>query len=139
LVTQSLSVGTHTITLTAANSSGLSSSDNITVRIAPVCSATLSPDLVLHIPIITFGGQSYWADFRYIPGTFDFAFVTAGLVTETARYSSCAASTLAGDLKLHISLGIYSGIAFQADLEYVPAAGPDIVIRLTSVAGNDNF
>lgn len=95
------------------------------------CAATLSSDLKLHIPIITFNNQSYWADLQYQSGS-NFTLSNAGVVTDTSSYSGCTAATLSSDYKLHIPALTYNNASYWADFQYVP----DATFTLIGAAAN---
>lgn len=96
------------------------------------CAATLSSDLKLHIPILTFNGQSYWADLQYTSGS-NFTLSNAGAVTDTSSYSGCTAATLSSSsYKLHIPALTYNNVSYWADFQYVP----DATFTLTGAAAN---
>ena len=56
------------------------------------CAATLSPSLLLHVPILMYDGQSYWADFQYIYNTMDFFLINIGPVTDISSFGDCVVS-----------------------------------------------
>jgi beta-glucanase (GH16 family) len=65
------------------------------------CSATLSADLTLIVPIVNYAGQAYWADFAYVPNTMDIALTTVGVVADTSQFSTCTPATLSPSLQFH--------------------------------------
>lgn len=81
------------------------------------CAAVLSEDLYLHIPIMTYSGQSYWADLSYDADTQSFRVGTAGLVMDISPFSGCSPATLSHDSKLRIPEIIFDGQSFSADLQ----------------------
>lgn len=82
------------------------------------CSASLSPDLNLHIPIVNFNQASYWVDFSYVPSTANFKITNSGVIMDASPYSSCAPGTLSADLKLHIPALTFGNSSYWADLRY---------------------
>lgn len=85
---------------------------------ANTCSATVSPELRIHIPILTYSGGSYWADFQYAQGM-DFSLTSAGALTSTGRYSTCNnTASLSSDLKLNIPELTYNGGSYWANFQY---------------------
>jgi subtilase family serine protease len=84
----------------------------------PNCAATLSGNFTLSVPILTYAGQTYWADFQYVPNTMDFALTNAGLVADADQFSSCAPATLSTSLQLQIPAIIFNGISYWGDFQY---------------------
>jgi hypothetical protein len=82
------------------------------------CAASLSSDLLLHIPILTFNDVSYWADFQYVPNTLDFELQNAGVVTDTSSFNGCAPSTLSPALELHIPVLTFNDVSYWGNLSY---------------------
>lgn len=82
------------------------------------CAATLSSDLLLHVPIITFNNQPYWADFQYTNGL-DFELVAAGVVPDMSPFSNCSQSNLSGSLELFIPTVSIGSTSYWADFQYV--------------------
>jgi hypothetical protein len=102
------------------------------------CTATLSSDLNLHIPIISFNGS-------YIGG--DTTCETAAgnsIICRVINYSNvnsqdfadCKPSTLTPDLNLHVPAGIYKNISYEVDFEHVPTNDNQIWFKLTNVVKN---
>jgi hypothetical protein len=84
-----------------------------------ICAASLSSDLsTLLVPIVTFAGQDYWADFQYVPNTMDFALTNAGLVADSSQFSTCSPATLSSSLQLQIPTVIFRGVSYWADFQY---------------------
>lgn len=81
------------------------------------CSATLAGG-VLHVPIITYGGASYWADLQQSSSGSSFAVSNSGAVTDTSPYSSCLPATLSSSWQLHVPEIIYGGVSYRADFQY---------------------
>jgi hypothetical protein len=97
------------------------------------CTATISDNLILHVPIIDYNnGAYYWADFSYAPNTLDFTLINAGVVPDIGPFSGCAFSTLSSDLKLHIPQVTFAGASYWADLQYTQ----DVAFTLTDAGGN---
>jgi sugar lactone lactonase YvrE len=82
------------------------------------CTANLSNDLTLSVPIVTYAGQAYWADFQYVPNTMDFAVTNIGVVDDLSQFSTCAAATLSPSLQLQIPIVIFNGVSYWADFQY---------------------
>ena len=98
------------------------------------CTATLSGDLNLHIPIVNFNDNQayYWADFAYVPNTMDFTLTNGGPVSDVTHFSSCAPSTLSTDFKLHIPAVTFGSASYWADLQYTR----DLIFTLTGAGQN---
>lgn len=82
------------------------------------CAATVSSSLVVHIPILTFSGANYWADLAYNSSNATLTVANAGAVSDTSPYSSCTASTITSDFKLHIPVLMLNGVSYWADLQW---------------------
>lgn len=85
------------------------------------CDATLSSStLLLTVPILTFDVYTLWANFKYVPGTLDWALDlnSLGFVEDASIYSNCAPSTLSPDFKLHIPAVTFSGGSYSLDFEW---------------------
>ena len=82
------------------------------------CTANLSNDLTLSVPIVTYAGQAYWADFQYVPNTMDFAVTNIGVVDDLSQFSTCSAATLSPSLQLQIPAVIFNGVSYWADFQY---------------------
>ncbi len=128
----STSARTATIRVTAPGATG--SPKDVTVIQAPiVCTAILDGNFSLFIPVLSYLDlslvkTSYWAYFVYeynptYPALMLFKLTSAGIST-----FSCAASTLSGDLKIHIpDLLLPDGITHRSvDMEYSPALSTDV-------------
>ena len=83
-----------------------------------VCTAFLSSDLTLSVPIVTFAGQAYWADFQYVPNTLDFELTNAGLVADAGEFSACTPATLSASFQLHIPDINFNGVSYWGDFQY---------------------
>lgn len=99
--------------------------------ISSTCAAILSPDLKLYVPVLTFNGQSYWADFLYASG-FNFMLSKAGSITDAGSYAGCAPAALSSNLRLHIPSVTYNAISYWADFQY--ATG--MIFTLTGAGAN---
>ena len=102
------------------------------------CTATLTSDLFLHVPIIDFNGTYLQGDATC---QFDSSSSLRCLVASfgeasSSDFSNCEASTLTSDLKLHIPAGIYNNISYQADFEYVPSTDGQIWFKVVDVTKN---
>jgi hypothetical protein len=101
------------------------------------CTATLSDDLTLHIPIINFNGN-------YIQGDAicqsDAGSTICRVINHRAAnpldYVDCQASTLTSDLRLQVPAGIYKDISYKAEFEKVPSADGQIWFKLISATKN---
>jgi hypothetical protein len=82
------------------------------------CAAALSSDLKLHVPIITFYGKSYYADFEVIPDSLEIQLTSSGLLTDVGPFVGCRPSLLSPDLTLHIPTILFGGSSYLADFEY---------------------
>lgn len=103
------------------------------VRTADNCAATLSStDLSIHIPIVTFYGTAYWADFQYVPNTLDFNLTNAGVISDTSPFSACTPATLSNDLLFHLPVIMFNGVSFWADLQY----SHDVTVTLVGAGQN---
>lgn len=92
------------------------------------CEATLSSDLRLHVPVLSYGNDYYWADFNYKPQfTENIVFGLSGAGAATGDISAgCRTATLSsGDFTLHLPYLSYNGLTFKADLKYAPELGTD--------------
>ena len=82
------------------------------------CSATLTTDLILHIPIVDFQGSAYWVDFRYVPDTLDFVMTDAGVVVDDTAFRGCTHSVLSNDLKFGLPDIMFAGKSYWIELTY---------------------
>jgi hypothetical protein len=100
------------------------------------CTATLSSDMLLHVPIITFSGKTYRADFQYVVNTMDFEIKNVELVENTSSFSDCEPATLSSALKLFIPLVSFNGVSYWVYLVY----SHDLLFTLTegNVKNNGN-
>lgn len=82
------------------------------------CAATLSNDLLLDVPILTFYGVPLQADFQVIPGTFDIELTNYNPPGDPTLFSGCRPSVLSPDLLLHVPNILFAGLSFLADFKY---------------------
>lgn len=85
------------------------------------CAATVSSSLtglVAHIPIFTYNGSNYWADFKYNLNDSTVTISKTGEVSDLSPYSACTASRLSSDLKLHVPAVIFNGASYRVTLQY---------------------
>ncbi len=89
------------------------------------CAATLSSGLQLHIPVINFHGQSYWADFQVISDTLEIHLNTLeiqltnyGLLTDIRPFANCRPALVSPDLTLHSPTILFGGVSYLADFQY---------------------
>lgn len=83
------------------------------------CAASLSGTLILHVPIVTYSGQAYWADLQYTYASDSSLVVTsAGLWTNTSFFRNCTSSDISPDLLLHIPVLVFNGVSYSADFQY---------------------
>jgi hypothetical protein len=83
-----------------------------------LCAATLTGNLTLSVPIVTFAGQAYWADFAYVPNTMDIALTNVGVVADASQFSTCAPATLSPSLQLQVPAIIFYGVSYFGDFQY---------------------
>jgi hypothetical protein len=82
------------------------------------CAASVSSSLAVHIPIVTYSGANYLADLQYNSTTGQLTVAGAGAVSDASSYSSCTASTLSSDFKLHIPVVMIGGVSYWLDLQW---------------------
>lgn len=85
------------------------------------CAANVSSNLtglVAHIPIFTYNGSNYWADFKYNLNDSTVTISKTGEVSDLSPYSACTASKLSSDLKLHVPAIIFNGASYRVTLQY---------------------
>jgi hypothetical protein len=97
------------------------------------CDAALSSTFSLHVPVLTFYDQYFWADFEYVPNTLNFNLTNAGLVTDTSLYSGCSPSTLSSDFALHIPAVTFYNNSYWLDMIY---SGQGVTFTVTGVGQN---
>lgn len=95
------------------------------------CDATLSSTLLLVVPVLTYNGQYYWANFQYSTGS-NFTLTNAGGVADSNVYSSCSPATLSSDFKLHIPAVTYNGGSYSVDFQYTTG----LTFTLTGAGAN---
>lgn len=98
------------------------------------CAAILSNDYSLSVPIVIYAGQSYWADFQYVPNTTDFTLTSAGLISDTSPFSACTPATLSPDYALKIPVVIFNSGAYWADLRYNDGTTLTLTVAGTNLA-----
>lgn len=92
---------------------------NFRTATANNCAAVIIlPNLVVHVPIITFSGSSYWIDITYNPADSTLVLTNAGIVNDVSPYSNCTPSTLSSDFKLHIPVALLKGNSYWINLQY---------------------
>ena len=82
------------------------------------CTATLSNNLLLDVPILTFYGVPLQANFRNVPGTIDIELTEYAPIGDPTRFNSCRPSLLSPDLILHVPDISFAGRSFLADFQY---------------------
>jgi hypothetical protein len=126
---------TATIRVTATGATGSPQDVTVTQASAPTaCTATIDGNLSLHVPYITYPDPrvvSLWVDFVYefsptYPALILFKLINYAVINNPSF--SCAASTLSGDLKIHIPDVLFpDGITHRSvDMEYSPALSTDV-------------
>lgn len=119
LVVNNLAAGNHTITVTATNSTGQTATDSINVTVTDnKCMASLSSSLVMNIPVVAFKEWNLWLNLQYNAATSSLTVAGLDVVSNTAPYSNCAASTLSPDLRLHIPVLMIGADSYWLDLQY---------------------
>lgn len=86
------------------------------------CAAALASDLSLHLPILSYSGSAFWADFSYVPNTASFNLTNAGLVTDTAPFAGCSPATLSSDFKMHVPAVTFNSVFYWLDMIYSQGA-----------------
>jgi len=82
------------------------------------CTATLSNDLLLDVPILTFYNVPFQAYFQVVTGTLDFELTSYSPPGDPTLFSGCRASLLSPDLVLHVPNILFGGRSFLADFQY---------------------
>jgi hypothetical protein len=82
------------------------------------CVATLSSDLQFHVPVVSFQGQPYWADFQVSPDTLEIQLTNYGLLTDISPFANCRPALLSPELTLHIPTILFDGVSYLADFQY---------------------
>lgn len=82
------------------------------------CAASLSASLVIHLPVVTYGGSNYWADLQYNSSTSTLTLTNAGVVNDMSPYANCTASSLTSGLRLHIPVLVVNNISYLLDFQY---------------------
>jgi Photosynthesis system II assembly factor YCF48 len=106
--------------------------------VSGACTATLSADLSLHIPVIAFDGTDLWADESCGSATDGTVLcrVTGYGEANPADFKNCQAATLSAEFDLHVPATIYSNISYEAEFEYLPTSDGQIWFKLTGGAKN---
>ncbi|MEK6672073.1 MAG: hypothetical protein AABY42_01170 [Nitrospirota bacterium] len=107
-------------------------SPGFAVNTTNICAASLSNTLRLHVPVLTFGSQYFWADFEYVTNSLNFTLTNYGEITGTDNFSSCSPSTLSTELTLHIPVVFYNDISYRADFQYTQG----LIFSLTNAEKN---
>lgn len=82
------------------------------------CAASVSSNLTVHIPIITYNGSYYWADLRYRSDVSILTVANTGIVSNTFFYSNCTPSSLTSEGLMNIPTVIFSGLSYWLDLQW---------------------
>ncbi|MFI5296392.1 MAG: WD40/YVTN/BNR-like repeat-containing protein [Thermodesulfovibrionales bacterium] len=129
----SVAYGNHTFVAVGDNSVILQSDP-----LSGNCTATLSPDLTLHIPILNFNGSYIGGDAacETAAGSSIICRVTNHGKVNSQDFADCQPSTLTQDLKLHIPAGIYNNISYEVDFEHVPSDDKQIWFTLSYAKRN---
>lgn len=102
------------------------------------CTALLSDDLTLHVPIINFNEAYLQGDAACqsdAVGSIICRVINYG-AANPQDYADCQTSTLTSDLKLHVPAGIYKNISYEADFERVATSDDKIMFKLTNAKRN---
>lgn len=102
------------------------------------CTATLSDDLTLHVPIINFNGTYLQGDAicqSDAGGSIICRVINHG-VANPQDYIDCQASTLTSDLRLRVPAGIYKSISYEAEFESMPTTDGQMWFKLISAIKN---
>lgn len=102
------------------------------------CTAIVSADLSLRVPIINFDGAYIWYDAQCEINASDSMMCRAtGYGTaNSADFNNCQSSVLTADMKLHIPFVTFKNLSYQADFEYVPTADGKVWFSLTDADRN---
>lgn len=102
------------------------------------CTATLSSDLTLHVPIINFNGTYLQGDAicQSDAGGSSICRVINHGVANPQDYIDCQASTLTPDLRLRVPAGIYKNISYEAEFEKMPSTDGQMWFKLISAIKN---
>jgi hypothetical protein len=102
------------------------------------CTATLSSDLMLHVPIINFNGTYLQGDATCqsdADGSIICRVINYG-VANPQDFAGCQASTLTSDLRLQVPAGIYKNISYEAEFESVPSTDGQMWFKLVGAIKN---
>jgi hypothetical protein len=104
----------------------------------PICDgATLSADLKLHVPVISYGGAYFEADFDMVPGSLRFRLKNVSSLTRPVCGNPALLTQRLEIFRLYIPKVIYGGASYWVYLQYVPGNGStDAIFTLTSVGAN---
>ncbi|MBI5640929.1 MAG: hypothetical protein HZA17_10935, partial [Nitrospirae bacterium] len=98
------------------------------------CAAILSNDFsLLHLPILTYAGYAFWADFTYVPNTLNFNLVNYGLVSDASPFVNCSPSILGSDLSASIPAVTFVGGSYWLNLIY---SGQGVTFTVTGAGAN---
>jgi hypothetical protein len=104
---------------------------------------TVSPEFLLHIPVISFNGTYVTADLQFRPGTTNdvmFDTIKAEFLSASDINSGCQPSLLQaftnGKYFLSIPAMFYNNLSYWANLEYIPANDGAIRFKLTAAGQN---
>ncbi len=90
------------------------------------CTATLSSNLLLHVPVITFNDETYWADFQG-DSNMDFVLTDVGFVTDKNFFSACTAASLSPNFALNLPAITFENAFYWADFMFTQ----DLLFTLT--------
>lgn len=103
-----------------------------------ICTAILTSDFKMGIPVVNFNGAYYWAALQYAPGTTSdimFKLTNAGSITDPAVFGSCQASTLSesgGVYKLQMPGIKFNSSYYWVNLDSVPTTDGQVWFRLSA-------
>lgn len=84
------------------------------------CAATLSRDLLLHVPVVAFNGQLYQADFRYVLDVSELVLKNASTGPAASQFINCTPAVLSSDGTLHVPdiehEGVFYGLSFDTPM-----------------------
>ncbi len=104
------------------------------------CSSTVSPDLILHVPVGSYNGNFYTADFQIVPTSDGSKWVKLLNYTVTTQGGCNAPAILSRSTSgflLVIPKVIYKGASYWAVLQLVPTTDGNIMLKLVNHgAGN---
>ena len=103
------------------------------------CDATLSSELRLNIPVLSFSGIYYQVGFQYSHSTDGLIWFTLANLEQTTQSGCGNPATLvfnSGKYVFHIPSLNLSGTSFWLDLEYVPTTDGVVWVKLTNYGTN---